>query len=216
MAPTVSSEAAVNPIILACSGGFGRECRSWLMQYDPRANIIGFIDDDSKTDCLGPIQGHVPRPGVGYIIAHGDGSIRRSIGTTLRAAGARISSIRSPYATYGTEIPEDSGSIILGNASIANDCAIGEFVLFQGFSCVGHDVRIGDGSTIHAFAFVGGDATLGEGVTLYPHAVVLPGVTIGRYATIGAGSVVTRHVNEYETVFGSPAKVIARGKPSRQ
>jgi acetyltransferase-like isoleucine patch superfamily enzyme len=43
--------------------------------------------------------------------------------------------------------------------------------------------------------------------------VVLPHITIGEGAVVGAGSVVIKDVAPYTTVFGSPAKVIAYGKP---
>ncbi len=39
-------------------------------------------------------------------------------------------------------------------------------------------------------------------------AIILPGVTIGKYAVVGAGSVVTKDVLDYEVVAGNPAKVI--------
>jgi acetyltransferase-like isoleucine patch superfamily enzyme len=38
------------------------------------------------------------------------------------------------------------------------------------------------------------------------HAVILPGVTIGKGAVIGAGSIVTRDVEPYSIVVGSPAR----------
>ena len=42
-------------------------------------------------------------------------------------------------------------------------------------------------------------ASIGTGVT------VLPGVTIGRNALVGAGSVVTRDVGDFQIVYGNPA-----------
>ena len=37
---------------------------------------------------------------------------------------------------------------------------------------------------------------------------MLPGVTIGKFAIVGAASVVTHDVGDYEVVVGSPARVI--------
>jgi acetyltransferase-like isoleucine patch superfamily enzyme len=42
---------------------------------------------------------------------------------------------------------------------------------------------------------------------------VCPGVTIGRGVTVGAGSVVTRGVEDFCVVAGSPARVIRRIEP---
>lgn len=41
-------------------------------------------------------------------------------------------------------------------------------------------------------------------------AIILKGVTIGKHAIVGAGSVVTHHVGNYEIVGGSPAKLIRK------
>ncbi|WP_413171238.1 acyltransferase [Anabaena azotica] len=45
-----------------------------------------------------------------------------------------------------------------------------------------------------------------EDVWIGTHSVILPGVTIGRGSVIGANSVVTKDVEPYSIVFGSPAK----------
>ena len=42
-------------------------------------------------------------------------------------------------------------------------------------------------------------ASIGTGAT------ILPGVTIGRNALVGAGSVVTRDVQDFQIVYGNPA-----------
>lgn len=39
--------------------------------------------------------------------------------------------------------------------------------------------------------------------------IILPGVTIGINAVVGAGSIVTKDVNDYTVVAGNPAKVIS-------
>ena len=49
---------------------------------------------------------------------------------------------------------------------------------------------------------------IGRGAWIGAGASILPGVTIGKYAIVGAASVVTHSVGDYEVVVGSPAKVI--------
>src|SRR5436190_12812745 len=48
---------------------------------------------------------------------------------------------------------------------------------------------------------------IGSNVWIGGGAIVLPGVTIGDDAVIGAGSVVTRDVDEGQTVTGNPARI---------
>ena len=47
-----------------------------------------------------------------------------------------------------------------------------------------------------------------DGAWIGAGATILPGVTIGKMAIVGAASVVTHDVGDYEVVVGSPAKVI--------
>ena len=47
-----------------------------------------------------------------------------------------------------------------------------------------------------------------EGAWIGAGASIMPGVTIGKYAIVGAASVVTHDVGDYEVVVGSPAKVL--------
>lgn len=49
-----------------------------------------------------------------------------------------------------------------------------------------------------------------EGASIGANSTILPGITIGRYAMIGAGSVVTRDVLDFELVLGNPARVCGK------
>ena len=50
--------------------------------------------------------------------------------------------------------------------------------------------------------YIGNDVWIGQRV------IILPGIHIGNGAIIGAGSVVTKDVKDYDIVAGNPAKVI--------
>lgn len=58
------------------------------------------------------------------------------------------------------------------------------------------------GSTEERPVVIGNDVWIGGRV------IILPGVKIGDGAIIGAGSVVTKDVSEYDVVAGNPARVI--------
>lgn len=56
-------------------------------------------------------------------------------------------------------------------------------------------------------AYVGkGDTCIGDGVWLGMRSMIMPGVTIGEGAIVAANSVVTKDVEPYSMVAGSPAK----------
>jgi maltose O-acetyltransferase len=74
---------------------------------------------------------------------------------------------------------------------------------------VGHDIdpaaRSGVNGHEHAKPIViGDDVWIGGG------AIVMPGITIGQGSTVAAGAVVTKDVEPYTVVGGSPARVIKR------
>ena len=46
-------------------------------------------------------------------------------------------------------------------------------------------------------------------------ASIMPGVTIGKYAIVGAASVVTHDVGDYEVAVGNPARVIKKLDPEK-
>jgi acetyltransferase-like isoleucine patch superfamily enzyme len=57
---------------------------------------------------------------------------------------------------------------------------------------------------------LGSPITIGEDCWFGGNVIVLPGVTIGRGVTVGAGSVVTKSVEDFCVVAGNPARVIRR------
>lgn len=113
--------------------------------------------------------------------------------------------------------------IFLGDRNVINfDC------LFDGRRHalrVGNDVSIGPEASILTlghdpqspeFADKGGEVIIGDRVWICYRAIILPGVSIGEGAVVGAGAVVSRDVEPYTIVAGSPARAIgARTKNLR-
>lgn len=89
---------------------------------------------------------------------------------------------------------------------------------------IGNDVWIGMNTTIITSNHIFKDGTkkiyqqgmsnyntkIGNDVWIGTNVTILPNVTIGNGAVIGAGSVVTRNVYDYEIVAGNPAKIIGQ------
>lgn len=202
------------PLILLGRGGFGREVAAWIAARNMPMTVAGFLDDENVgDDILGPIKGHQPRADSRYLTCFGDGRARHLVRLCIEAEGAQFTSLVSPDVMTATPLRSSINSIFLGACSISSSISLGNDLLVQGFAVVGHDVRLGDGVTIGSHAFVGGNATLESGCTVHPHAVILPHITVGEGAVVGAGTVVIKDVAPNTTVFGSPAKVIAFGKP---
>ena len=105
--------------------------------------------------------------------------------------------------------------VFLGDRNVINfDC------LFDGRRHairVGNDVSIGPEASILTlghdpqspdFADKGGEVIIGDRAWICYRAIILPGVSIGEGAVVGAGAVVSRDVEPYTIVAGSPARVV--------
>lgn len=124
----------------------------------------------------------------------------------------------TPYGQYGVHyfnletgtMPEiDESVAIIGTLDCIKKITIEKNV----FS--GHDVMILTGA--HDYTKFNNDRKLGdigqpihikEGVWLASRCIILAGVTIGKHSVIGAGSVVTRDVPDYQLWAGNPAVFI--------
>lgn len=117
------------------------------------------------------------------------------------------------------------GAKIGENANICDHCYIENEVIVRDNVTIKSGVWLWDGITIENNVFIGPSATftndlyprskntdfdkkktvLQEGCSIGANATILAGINIGKYAMIGAGSVVTRNVKDFELVYGNPA-----------
>jgi len=121
---------------------------------------------------------------------------------------------------------------IMQDSSIGDDCNIGEHVFIESGVQIGNRVTIKNGVQIWSGISIENDVFIGPNTTFtndkYPksknknfkllptlvkqgasigaNATILPGLIINEYAVIGAGSVVTKNVGAYQTVYGNPAQ----------
>ena len=77
---------------------------------------------------------------------------------------------------------------------------------------IGNNVLIGGNCKIYDNDFHSLDApvVIKDGAFIGAHTIVLKGVTIGERSIVGAGSVVTRSIPDYEIWAGNPAKFIKK------
>ena len=120
------------------------------------------------------------------------------------------------------------GCVIGKNVYVDLDVVIGANVKIQNNVSVYHGVSVEDGVFIGPHVCftndrvpraINPDGTLKgdedwevtpilvrRGAAIGANSTLLPGVTVGRWAMVGAGSVVTRNVGDYELVAGNPAR----------
>lgn len=148
------------------------------------------------------------------------------------AVGPGSSIWDSVHIRHGARLGHD---VIVGEKSyIAYDVVIGNWVKLNAMVYVCAEVSIGDGVMISAGATFTNDrfprsmnreltgletsdvteetmeTRVHDGVTIGAGAVIGPGIALGRFAMVGMGSVVTRTVDPYTLVIGSPARPVAK------
>ncbi len=97
---------------------------------------------------------------------------------------------------------DESASII-----IEDDVMIGSGVSFY---VDNHRYDLADAPIIEQGYYPSESITIKKGAWIGANAIILPGVVVGNNSVVGAGSVVTKSVDDYVVVAGNPATVIRR------
>ena len=127
---------------------------------------------------------------------------------------------RSYFAAY---------TYVTGNVEMGDDCTVNPYTIVRGPVTMGTAVRVGAHASLLGFnhsidpdRFVFQQPTnslgitIGDDVWIGSSATVLDGVHVGSHAVIGAGSVVTKDVDEWAVVAGNPARVIRDRRAQRK
>ena len=211
-------------LLIVGAGGFGREVLQWAEDIAAEGcdwEVGGFLDADPAAldgyECplqvLSSPQQYEPVDEDLLVCAIGDPATRMKVAADLTSRGAEFATLVHPTAIVGARNVVGEGCILCPRVTITTDITLGRHVIVNPHSTIGHDVTIGDCSSLFSHCDVTGGATIEPGVTMGSHSAVLPGVRVGEFARISAGSVVSRRVKPFTTVFGVPAKKLLSAEP---
>jgi sugar O-acyltransferase (sialic acid O-acetyltransferase NeuD family) len=142
-----------------------------------------------------------------FALGLGNPKLRMNMCELFENWGGILNSIISPQASiaiFGTAI--GAGATILANATITGSAQIGKGLLMYPNAVVTHDCILGDFVELSPGATILGDCRIGNRTHIGANASILPKLTLGDEVAVGAGAVVTKSIEEYQTVKGVPAR----------
>jgi len=147
-----------------------------------------------------------------FIVAIGgeNGKARCDIHTSLVELGLAPTDLRSNASFIDDSTQTGAGLVLMPGAVVNKFCKIGEQCIVNTNASIDHECTLGDGVHVMGAAAIAGRVTVGDYASIGTNATVLPDLTIGKGAIVGAGAVVTKNVEDYSIVVGSPAKEIKK------
>jgi sugar O-acyltransferase (sialic acid O-acetyltransferase NeuD family) len=113
-----------------------------------------------------------------------------------------------PSVQIGMDVKIGKGVAIMAGAVVNSGTIIEDFGIINTNSSLDHDCQLGKFSSLAPGVTIGGNVKIGAFSAVSLGANILHGKTIGNYTIVGAGSLVLKDVNDFEVVYGVPAKLI--------
>lgn len=144
-----------------------------------------------------------------FTIGVGDPFVRYKLYEKFMLIGGQFESSISPHAHIGHyENTIKEGCNIMTGVVITNSVTIEKGCLINLNCTIGHDTVIGMFTELSPSVSVSGNCRIGSFCNIGTHATILPKVTLGNNVVVGAGAVVTKDVDDNQTVIGIPAKPV--------
>jgi sugar O-acyltransferase (sialic acid O-acetyltransferase NeuD family) len=207
-------------MLIVGAKGFAKEVLEIFRQNNDIQNLL-FFDDVTK-DIEDSIFGFKIIKSINLVelefkndprftLGIGNPKIRYMLFQKMISLGGEFTSTISTFAHIGhyDNIIENGCNIMTG-VIITNSVKISKGVLLNINSNIGHDSEIGQFTEVSPGVSISGNCKIGEFCNIGTNATILPKVKVGKNVTIGAGAVVTKDVNDGETVVGIPAKPLIK------
>lgn len=206
-------------LVIAGSGGFGREVLSLINAINNQASrydFIGFVSLDYKQVVHGyPIiatdeeMNKTSEP-ISLVIAVGDSELKKRIRYKYNNPLISFPTLIHPSVIIGDKdsVSFGEGCIVCAGTILTSDIRIGNFVTLNLQCTVGHDTIIEDYVSCMPSVNISGDVSIRRGAFVGTGAKIVNQLEIGYHAIVGAGSVVTKSLPSFCTAAGVPAKPI--------
>ncbi|MBC1358378.1 acetyltransferase [Listeria booriae] len=180
--------------------------------------IIAVLDDKYTTSYqdeagvhIGPFTNSAKLSDAdAYFIAIGNNEKRQEIFDALNVPMTNYVNLIHPHAIISPNAKIGYGNFIMAGAIVNVDATIENQCIVNSGCIVGHDAIFADFSQASPGTVITGYVNVQTGVNMGANVTVLPSVSLGEWSVVGAGSTVTRDVEEHTVVVGTPAKLLKR------
>jgi sugar O-acyltransferase (sialic acid O-acetyltransferase NeuD family) len=198
-------------------GGHAKSCqdivdsfRDYSISRGGRISVGYRINDTRKMS--GPSWKTLSKRYDGYILGIGQiHSPRNRIEavTQVIVSGGHFATLISPYARVSPKAKIGKGVVVMPNANINAGAQIDDYCIINTGAIVEHDAYVGPFCHVATGAVVNGDCLVKGRCFIGSNAVLLNQIHVCLDITVGAGSVVTKSIEESGGVYvGNPAKLL--------
>lgn len=146
------------------------------------------------------------------VVAIGNNEVRLGKQKQLSIAGAKFSVLEHPRAIISMYSQLGVGTVVMAGAVINPFVKVGEACIINTASTIDHDCSLADGVHVSPGANLAGAVIVGEKSWVGIGSQIKQKISIGSNVIIGAGSSVINDIPNYQTVVGTPAKVVLKSK----
>ena len=210
-----------NVVIIGASGHGGMilDC----IEKEGRYNVLGFVDSFKEKgtkhngyEILGN-EWQLPQLIDKFniqcaILGIGNNWTRKTMSEKVTEIAPELEFVTTfhPSAIIGKDTKIGVGCAIMAGTVINANATLGNFCILNTNASLGHDSFMHDFSSIASGCCTGGNLSLGQFSAVSLGANIIESITVGEHSVIGAGSLVVKNVNNFEVVYGSPARFVRR------
>lgn len=199
-------------LVIIGVNGHGKVVADIALAIGCYEEIVFLCNFDQKKECMGfPIVGRKEDAlrfvnEADYIVAIGDGEMRKQITIELENAGAIMATLIHPSAIIGSRVEIGAGTVVMPGAVINAESKIGKGCIINTSASIDHNCQLGDFVHVAVGAHLCGMVTVGHHTWIGAGAIIKNGTHICSDCLIGLGAGVVKNIKEPGTYIGVPAR----------